>query len=78
MVFGVTFRAAGYMVLGGFLSAILDDPLLYMLSFANAPNHWWVQGMETAIQTMPIILVVSGGFMLAANAITRKQGTGGI
>jgi len=75
MVFGVTFRGVAYMALAGFVAALLDDPLLYMLGFANHENHYLVSGLRLLIENaIPVIIVLSVAVMVIGNAINRRQG----
>jgi len=75
MVFGVSFRAGAYMIIGGFLMAMLDQPLLYLLSFANHEDHYLIAGLEVLLSdVIGIIIVISGGIMIVGNALVRKQG----
>jgi len=77
MVWGVTFRSAIYLAIAGFVTAILDGPMLFMLSFAGHEDHWWIAGMTVLLENaVPIVVVLSAGIMVAANALTRRQGVG--
>lgn len=63
------------MVLAAFVAAILDQPLLYMLSFANHEDHYLVSGLRLLIENaIPVIIVLSVAVMVVGNAINRRQG----
>ena len=75
MVYGVTFRGTAYMLLAAFVMALLDQPLLYVIGYANHDEHYLIQGLTLLIENaIPVIIVLSVAVMVIGNAINRRQG----
>lgn len=75
MVYGVTFRGAAYMALAGLVTAVLDGPALYVLSFANHESHYLVRGLRLLFENaIPVVIVLSVAMMVIGNAMNRQQG----
>ena len=75
MVYGVTFRGVAYMLIAGFLAAVVDGPALYLIGYANHDDHYLVQGLTLLFENaIPVIIVLSVAVMVIGNAVNRQQG----